>query len=82
MSRKVEPLSTTLKDIVKILREVNTTEDRAELIDPVLVEIEMILAKLADPIAKIYWEGVDDPDGVALMEYLLANPPTIPRGFA
>ena len=87
MSRKVEPLSVTLKSIVEILHKVNTTEDRAELIDPLLVDIEGMLLKLADPIEKVYWEGLWD-DSRALSEeenarikYLLANP-TIPRSFA
>ncbi len=82
MNRKVEPLSVTLKSIVEILHKVNTTEDRAELIDPLLVNIEGMLLKLADPIEKVYWEGLDDLDGDDLIECLLVNPPVIPRGFA
>ena len=88
MSRKIEPLSVTLKSIIEILHKVNTTEDRAELIGPLLVDIEGMLVKLSDSIEKVYWEGLGD-DSRALSEeentrlkYLVNNPPTTPRSFS
>ena len=55
MSRKVEPLSITLKDIVKILREVNTDGYRSTLVSPLIEEINLVLAKLEEDSTKVWY---------------------------
>ena len=55
MSRKVEPLSVTLRDIVKILEEVTTDGYRSTLISPLIEEIRLVLAKLEEDPTKVYY---------------------------
>ena len=53
-------LKEVLECVIETLMELNDTEDRNELIAPLLLDINKVLDKLEDPIEKIYWENLEE----------------------